>query len=137
MSYLLLEHMHKKFKINRTKIKGGCQSGIKVVTHNSNSDLLLVFIMRWVCTYLSCKYIIWCHQVSNYCHLKKITRLTSFPTQFFRNLVKRWNWVLTNDKKGKPKIKFIIHIFLGRGSNGWGQISYFWGNQDFNLFLFC
>ena len=33
--------MYKKFEINRTKIKGGCQSGIKVVTHNSKSDLLL------------------------------------------------------------------------------------------------
>ena len=31
--------MHKKFDINRTKIKGGCQSGRKVVTHNSKSDL--------------------------------------------------------------------------------------------------
>ena len=39
---ILLEHMHKKFKINRTKIKGGCQSGRKVVTHHSNSDLPLV-----------------------------------------------------------------------------------------------
>ena len=27
--------MHKKFEINRTKINGGCQSGRKVVTHNS------------------------------------------------------------------------------------------------------
>ena len=35
----LLEHMHKKFEINRTKIKGGCQSGRKVVTHKSKSDL--------------------------------------------------------------------------------------------------
>ena len=33
--------MQKKFVINRTKIKGGCQSGRKVVTHNSKSDLLL------------------------------------------------------------------------------------------------
>ena len=33
--------MHKKFGINRTKIKGGCQSERKVVTHNSKSDLLL------------------------------------------------------------------------------------------------
>ena len=38
---ILLEHMHKKFEINRTKIKGGCQSGRKVVTHNSKSDLPL------------------------------------------------------------------------------------------------
>ena len=30
-----LDHMHKKFEINRTKIKGGCQLGRKVVTHNS------------------------------------------------------------------------------------------------------
>ena len=36
--------MHKKFEINQTKIRGGCQSGRKVVTHNSNSksDLPLV-----------------------------------------------------------------------------------------------
>ena len=34
--------MHKKFEINRTKIKGGCQSGTKVVTHNSKSDLPLI-----------------------------------------------------------------------------------------------
>ena len=29
--------MHKKFVINRTKIKGGCQSRRKVVTHNSKT----------------------------------------------------------------------------------------------------
>ena len=29
--------MHKKFEIKRTKIKGGCQSEGKVVTHNSKS----------------------------------------------------------------------------------------------------
>ena len=34
--------MHKKFEINRKKIKGGCQSGRKVVTHNSKSYLPLV-----------------------------------------------------------------------------------------------
>ena len=34
--------MHKKFEINQTKIKGGCQSGRKVATHNSKSDLPLV-----------------------------------------------------------------------------------------------
>ena len=33
--------MHKKFEINRTKIKGGCQSGRVVVTRNSKSDLPL------------------------------------------------------------------------------------------------
>ena len=33
--------MHKKFEINRTKIKGSCLSGRKVVTHNSKSDLPL------------------------------------------------------------------------------------------------
>ena len=38
---ILLEHMHIKFEINRTKIKGGCQSGREVVTHNSKSDLPL------------------------------------------------------------------------------------------------
>ena len=34
--------MHKKFEINRTKIKAGCQLVRKVVTHNSKSDLPLV-----------------------------------------------------------------------------------------------
>ena len=40
---ILLDHMHKKFEINLTKIKGGCQSGRKVVTHNSKSDLPLMY----------------------------------------------------------------------------------------------
>ena len=31
--------MHKKFKINWTKIKSGCQSGSKVVSQDSKSDL--------------------------------------------------------------------------------------------------
>ena len=34
--------MHKKFEIDQAKIKGGCQSGRKVITHNSKSDLPLV-----------------------------------------------------------------------------------------------
>ena len=38
---MLLDHMHKKFEIKQTKIKGGCQSGTKVVTHDSKSDLPL------------------------------------------------------------------------------------------------
>ena len=33
--------MHKKFEITWTKIKGGCQSGRKVVTHDSKSDFPL------------------------------------------------------------------------------------------------
>ena len=39
---ILLQHMHKKFEINRTNIKGSCQSGWKVVTHDSKSDLPLI-----------------------------------------------------------------------------------------------
>ena len=33
--------MHKKFEVNKTKIKGGCRSGRKVVPHNSKGDLPL------------------------------------------------------------------------------------------------
>ena len=33
--------MRKKFEINRTKIKDGCQSGRKAVTHNCKNDLPL------------------------------------------------------------------------------------------------
>ena len=39
---ILLQHIHKKFKINWTKIKGSCQRGRKVATHDSKSDLPLV-----------------------------------------------------------------------------------------------
>ena len=39
--------MHKKFEINQIKIKGGCQSGKKVVTHNSKSDLPLARIAQY------------------------------------------------------------------------------------------
>ena len=45
--------------INQKKIKGGCQSGRKVVTHDSKSDLPLytyyeyhVILLNIVCTYL-------------------------------------------------------------------------------------
>ena len=44
---ILLEHMLKKFEINRTKIKGGCHSGRKVVPHDSESDLPLVDNSIW------------------------------------------------------------------------------------------
>ena len=37
--------MYKKFEINRTKIKGGYQSGRKVVTQNSKSDLPLALMI--------------------------------------------------------------------------------------------
>ena len=37
--------MHKKFEINWRKIKGGSQSGRKVVTHNSKSDSPLVIVI--------------------------------------------------------------------------------------------
>ena len=37
------------FEVNQTKIRGGCQSGRKVVTHNSKSDLLLdAYIQGWL-----------------------------------------------------------------------------------------
>ena len=44
--------MHKKFEINWTKVKGGCQSGRKVVTHNFKSDLPLVST-KMPCTHTS------------------------------------------------------------------------------------
>ena len=37
--------MHKKFEINQTKIKGGCQSGRKVVPNDSKSDLPLAIMI--------------------------------------------------------------------------------------------
>ena len=41
--------MYKKFEINQTKIKGGCQSGRKVVPHDSKSDLPLA-LHAWHCS---------------------------------------------------------------------------------------
>ena len=41
--------MQKKFEINRTKIKGSCQSGIEVVTHDSKSDLPLALPSLCLC----------------------------------------------------------------------------------------
>ena len=38
--------MQKKFEINRTKIKGGCQSGGKVVTYISKIDLSLITSLK-------------------------------------------------------------------------------------------
>ena len=43
--------MHKKFEINWTEIKGGCQSGSKVVTHNSKSDLPLTHTPKFMYMY--------------------------------------------------------------------------------------
>ena len=41
--------MHKKFEINRTKIKGSCQLGRKVAPHDSKSDLPLVATSNVMC----------------------------------------------------------------------------------------
>ena len=38
--------MHKKIEIYRTKIKGSCQSGRKVVTHDSKTDLPLAILLE-------------------------------------------------------------------------------------------
>ena len=39
--------MYKKFEVNRTKIKEGCQSCIKAAHQDSKSDLPLEFCMNW------------------------------------------------------------------------------------------
>ena len=39
---LIVLHRHKKFEVNRTKIKGGCQSETKAAQQNSCIDLTLV-----------------------------------------------------------------------------------------------
>ena len=35
------------FEVDQTKVKGGCQSGRIVVTHDSKSDLPLALIFMW------------------------------------------------------------------------------------------
>ena len=49
-SHTIRAHAPELFKINRTKIKGGCQSGRKVVNHDSKRDLPLdIFKLKDVC----------------------------------------------------------------------------------------
>ena len=45
--------MHKKLEINLTKINGGCQSGRKLVTHDSKSDLPLTTNKAGTCVHLT------------------------------------------------------------------------------------
>ena len=54
---MLLEHMHEKFEVNRTKIKGACQSGRKVVTRSSKSDLPLDDLIKNYEVIAVCMYI--------------------------------------------------------------------------------
>ena len=41
------------FEVNQTKIKDGCQSERKVVTHDSKSDLPLVYVIRMQSSFFS------------------------------------------------------------------------------------
>ena len=59
--------MQNEFEINQTTIKGGCQSGIKVVTHNSKSDLPLDIFKH-------CQIVI--SAAVNYNALQKLTKLS-------------------------------------------------------------
>ena len=48
-SYSVNMYCARDFKVNWTKIKGGCTSGRKVVPHNSKSDLpLALYVGRYV-----------------------------------------------------------------------------------------
>ena len=47
-SHTIRAHVQ-KFEINQTKIKGGCESGRKVVTHNPKSDLPLGTSKKYIC----------------------------------------------------------------------------------------
>ena len=58
--------MHKKFEVNRTKIKGGCQSETKAAQQHSCIDLTLVyayesFVVLLVCIHNSMYITVGCH----------------------------------------------------------------------------
>ena len=72
--------MHKKFEINWIKIKGGCQSGRKVVTHNSKSDLPLVNKEKKACYRIDSKEGIDIEIMMFYFCPKNVS-LTFFPEQ--------------------------------------------------------
>ena len=61
--------MHKKFDINQTKIKGSCQPGRKVVTHNSGSDLPLAQNKK-IITYLDLAFL----GLKYICILRKLSK---------------------------------------------------------------
>ena len=56
--------MHKKFEINQTNIKGGCQSGRKVVLHDSKSDLPLLKVQKGGIAILICEQYL---KMNNHC----------------------------------------------------------------------
>ena len=85
-----LEHMPKKFEINRTKIKGSCQSGKKVVSHDSKSALpLVVYKIKWFWMGPICKIHCKCTDGLLFCDLQSILVYSEFfvlELEFFKLL---------------------------------------------------
>ena len=111
---ILLEHMHKKFEKQQTKNKCGCQSGRKVVTHNSKSDLPLVWATENSQTFLK--------SVINLTIIKYRWYPPKFSDEMLHNSYLEWNSKLltTNvqdaymyyprTKKNSRKVHFFFYF---------------------------
>ena len=97
--------MHKKFEIDRTKIKGGCQSGRKVVTHDSKSDLPLVKVEV---TFPVCN----CSQQSNQSTQLYLNSQTGIRITVFRHFMSYTLKIIPSDCKTIHYIIYLASSFL-------------------------
>ena len=121
-SSLQLEHMHKKFEINGTKIKGGCQSRRKVVAHNSKSDLPLVSSLMTGChAFLTMRLLFICTCLTaGYCMLLHVLLMSGWLKRCLCLIARCWIylnfriWIkISVQNNGSMKIlTFYVHIFF-------------------------
>ena len=108
--------MQKKFEINRTNIKGGCQSARKVVTHNSKSDLPLHLFGVHVGWLDGWGMLTYCMQLYKQ-RAHYYGRLYSYD--FISGLATRWPHILpvwlvllkNNNKKKDPDYNLNLNVF--------------------------
>ena len=114
--------MDKKFEINQTKIKGSCQSGRKVLTHNSKSDLPPE-IVKWNLkkTYLWLQWNV-LFKVGN-------RGLYDLQCRYFHLLLHLsvvHLWSLENWSRSSLVCKYVCIFSLNKKNVAWGTIAMHW-----------
>ena len=113
--------MHNKFEINRTKIKGGCQSGRRVVIHNSKSDLPLVVESEEVtrqmqkCGKCSCKLLLLLplHQVLVLCKADSHPQCIEMDVRGSRqSLLSNWSLPTSTGLPVNMYIELVLSTYL-------------------------
>ena len=101
---ILLEHMQKKFEINQTKIKGGWQSGRKVVPHDSKS-----FASRWM-LFKRCSLLTLLGSIME--HISHATKCWSKNDSIDIKIIREILYELAGGILGQFCIKMVILNFL-------------------------